>query len=650
MRSTDDPEFLTYLREENDYTAQWFADIDATVDDIDAQIRSRIQQTDVSAAVPHGGWFYASRTEEGLPYPILCRGRSAAEATDAIQSTTLLNLNQEAEGHEFFDLGTFEPCPDHTLIAWSADVTGDEHHTLRIRNAEDGTDLPDRIDDTAASGVAWSSDATTILYVVADEMERPYQVRSHRLGTDQLNDTVIWTEDDERFYVGIGATRSGRWVVIHSGSRTTSEVHLIPTDHVDAVPICVQERIPGIDYQVDDWGDALVMLTNEDAEDFKVLLAPSDNHVQWTEFIPHQPGRRITAIEPFAEFLAVHEWSEAQPQIRVVARDGASRTIAISDEPHDVEFGPNEEFNSDRLRIVFQSLTMAPTVADVHTSDLTIDVVRQTPTPNVRLDDYVAERRWATGHDGHRVPYDLVRHRDTSLNGSAPAVIYAYGAYEVSLPPWYSSARLSLLDRGAIWVLAHPRGGGELGRRWYLEGRLKQKRNTFLDVIAVTEDLAATHVADPSRIGVRGGSAGGLMVGGCLAMRPELFKTAVAEVPFVDVVSTMSDPTLPLTVNEWEEWGDPRNPEFCEYISSYSPYDNSAGLTIGSMLVTAGLNDPRVSVHEPAKWVARLRSEARSTGPVLLRTEMDSGHGGPSDRYAAWREEAMILAFILNTI
>lgn len=650
MRSTDDPEFLSYLTAENDYTAAWFAEIDQTVNEIDTQIRSRIQQTDVSAAVPHGGWFYASRTEEGLPYPILCRGRTAEEATDTAHSTTLLDLNQEAEGHDFFDLGAFEPSPNHRLVAWSADVTGDEHHTLRIRDTETGGDLPDRINDTAASGVAWSADAQKILYVVADAQERPYQVRSHRLGTDQSTDTVIWTEEDERFYVGIGTTRSGRWIVIHSGSRTTSEVHLIPTDHVDSAPICIQERVSGVDYQVDDWGDALVMLTNEEAEDFKVLIGSSNDPNRWVELIPHQPGRRITAVEPFAGFLAIHEWSEAQPQIRVVSRDGESRTITISDEPHDIEFGPNEEFDMDRLRVVFQSLTMAPTVADVHIDDLTIDVIRRTPTPNVNLDDYVAERRWATSHDGQEVPYDVVRHRTTPLNGSAPAVIYAYGAYEVSLPPWYSSARLSLLDRGAIWVLAHPRGGGELGRRWYLEGRLKQKRNTFLDVIAVTEDLAATHVADPSRIGVRGGSAGGLMVGGCLAMRPELFKTAVAEVPFVDVVSTMSDPTLPLTVNEWEEWGDPRNPEFCEYISSYSPYDNSAGLTIGSMLVTAGLNDPRVSVHEPAKWVARLRSEARSTGPVLLRTEMDSGHGGPSDRYAAWREEAMILAFILNTI
>ncbi|MDA3029559.1 MAG: S9 family peptidase [Actinomycetota bacterium] len=650
MRNTDDPEFLAYLEAENAHTDTWFSNVAQLVNTIDGEIRSRIQETDVSAPMRHGPWFYASRTVEGLPYPIMCRARTALDAVDAEASITLLDVNVEAAGTNFFDLGAFEPDPTHRLIAWSADTSGDEHHTLRFRDTDTGTDLDDRIEDTAAAGVAWSSDSSTVFYMVADETERPYQVKSHRIGTDPTDDLVLWTEEDERFYVGLGATRSGRWIVIHSGSKNSSEVHLISTSDVGAAPICVQRRHDGVEYHVDDWGDRFVIMTNDGAEDFRLMTAPHDTPSEWTELDPHQPGRRITGVEPFDGVLAVHEWLDAQPRIRLLAPEGSERIIDLGDEPHDLEFGPNEEFNTDRIRIVHQSLTSPATIFDVVLSDLSLDLVRRVPTPNVDLDHYRSQRRWATAPDGRLVPYDLVHHRDTPLDGSAPAVVYAYGAYEVSVPPWFSAGRLSLLDRGVIWVLAHPRGGGELGRRWYLDGRLEHKRNTFTDVLAVADDLDTSGIADPNRLAVRGGSAGGLMVGACVTMRPERFSTAVAEVPFVDVVSTMSDPTLPLTVTEWEEWGDPRTEPYAKYIESYSPYDNTDGKTFGSMLVTAGLNDPRVSVHEPAKWVARIRSHTQHRGPLLLRTEMGAGHAGPSDRYAAWREEAMTLAFILETI
>jgi oligopeptidase B len=650
MRDTDDPEFLTYLEAENAHTDRWFATNSDLVGTIDAEIRSRIQESDISAPYRHGPWHYTSRTLEGMPYPMMCRGTTAKQASDPAAALTVIDLNIEAVGAAFFDLGTFEPDRTHRLVAWSADTAGDEHYTLRIRDTASGTDLDDRIDDTAAAGVAWSTDGSTIFYVVADETERPYQVRAHRLGTDPSTDHIIWTEPDERFYVGIGATRSGNWIIIHSGSRTTSEVHLISTSDVDAGPTCVRPRVDGVEYHIDDWGDRFVIMTNDDAEDFRIMTAPHDAPHDWTEFDPHRAGRRITNIEAFDTVLAVHEWFEGQPQIRLVNRAGDERIIDVGSEPHDIEFGQNEEFTTDRIRIVHQSLTAPGTIFDVDIDTLALELIRRIPTPNIDLELYRAERRWATAPDGVLVPYDLVCHRDTPLDGSAPAVVYAYGAYEVSVPPWFSAGRLSLLDRGVIWVLAHPRGGGELGRRWYLDGRLEHKRNTFTDVLAVADDLDTSGIADPNRLAVRGGSAGGLMVGACVTMRPERFSTAVAEVPFVDVVSTMSDPTLPLTVTEWEEWGDPRREPYASYIESYSPYDNTEGKTFGSMLVTAGLNDPRVSVHEPAKWVAQMRSRAQHRGPLLLRTEMGAGHAGPSDRYAAWREEAMTLAFILETI
>ncbi|MEY2957951.1 MAG: hypothetical protein RLZZ01_519, partial [Actinomycetota bacterium] len=316
----------------------------------------------------------------------------------------------------------------------------------------------------------------------------------------------------------------------------------------------------------------------------------------------------------------------------------------------DVEFGPNEVWDTGVVRLTHQSLTTPARVLDVDVRTGATTVVKQTPTPNVELANYVSERRWATAVDGTQVPVDVVRHVDTPFDGTAPCCVYGYGSYEVSMPPWFSVARLSLLDRGFVWALVHPRGGGELGRQWYLDGKLLNKRNTFTDTLAVCDHLVDTGVAAPDRLAIRGGSAGGLLVGACVTMRPDRFAAAVAEVPFVDVVATMSDPTLPLTVTEWEEWGDPRSEPFASYIASYSPYDNTVPGPYPALYITAGLNDPRVSYHEPAKWTAKLRSVRTDDRPLILRTEMGAGHGGPSGRYDAWRDEARVLTFLLNTL
>lgn len=645
LRDRDDPDTLSYLEAENVYTDTFFADHDGLVTELFDEIKSRVQETDIAAPVPKADWFYSSRTEEGRSYPIHCRGRSAATATDDL----VLDQNAEAEGHEFFDLGAFEVSPDHRLVAWSMDTRGDEHYTLRIRDIAHQRDLDDELHDTTWAGVAWSHDGTHLFYVEADEQERPYRVMRHRLGTPQTDDVEVYADHDERFFVGLGATRSAEWIVIHSGSRTSSECRLVPAADPTAAAQCVRERADDVEYQIDHWGDRFVIVTNDDAVDFRVMQATDDAPSTWSELIPHQEGRRITAVEPFERFLAVHEWNRAQPMIRVLDRAGDQRLLQIDPAPHDVGFGPNERWDTDVVRLTHQSLTTPARVIDVDMSNGDLTVVKETPTPNVDLDRYVASRHWATADDGTPVPVDVVRHVDTPLDGTAPCCVYGYGSYEVSMPPWFSVARLSLLDRGVVWALAHPRGGGELGRSWYLDGRLQSKRNTFTDTLAVCEHLAASGIASRDRLAIRGGSAGGLLVGACVTMEPDRFRSAVAEVPFLDVVTTMSDPTLPLTVTEWEEWGDPRSEPAASYIESYSPYDNTTPGAYPALMITAGLNDPRVSYHEPAKWIARLREVRTNEAPLILRTEMGAGHAGPSGRYEAWRDEARVLTFLLVT-
>ena len=645
LRDRDDPDTIAYLEQENEHAAAWFERHRELTEQIFDEIRSRVQETDISAPVPMADWFYSSRTEEGRSYPIHCRGRSVDAATDEL----VLDQNAEADGHDFFDVGAFELSPDHRLLAWSSDTNGDEHYTLRFRDIAHQHDLDDRVHDTTWAGVAWSNDGTHVYYVDADEQERPYRVMRHRLGTPQHDDVEVFADHDERFFVGVGATRSTEWIVIQSASKLSAECWLIPAGDPSAAPICVRPREDDHEYQIDHWGDRFVVVTNLDAVDFRVMEAPMDAPGDWSELVAHEPGRRITGIEPFEHHLAVHEWNRAQPSIRIVRRDGSERPLEIDPTPHDVGFGANEQWDTNVLRLRHQSLTTPPRILDVDVTTGAVTVVKETPTPNVDLDRYVATRHWAVADDGTDVPVDVVRHVDTPLDGSAPCCVYAYGSYEVSMPPWFSVARLSALDRGMVWALAHPRGGGELGRSWYLDGKLLRKRNTFTDTLAVCEHVAATGIADRSRIAVRGGSAGGLLVGACITMEPERFRSAVAEVPFVDVTTTMSDPTLPLTVTEWEEWGDPRSEPFASYIAGYSPYDNTGANAYPALMVTAGLNDPRVSFHEPAKWVARIREVRTNDAPLILRTEMGAGHAGPSGRYEAWRDEARVLTFLLTT-
>ncbi len=646
LADRDDPETIAYLTAENDHATAWFDSRQGTVEQIFGEIRSRIQETDESAPVRHGDWWYTSRTIEGSNYAVRCRGTSRQTATEHV----LLDENVEAAEHDFFELGGFEVSPDGHLLAWSSDTAGGEQYDLHIRDLRTGADLADVVTRTYY-GLAWSADGGSVFYTVPDEAMRPHQVWRHRLGTGQADDQLVLEEDDERFHLTLEGSRDDRWIVICSESRTTTEVWVIPADDPSAAPVSIGGRHDDVEYRVEPWGDRFVIVTNADgAEDFELVTVPTDDpSAAPTTLVGHVPGRRILATDGFAGHLVISEWSQGQPRLRVLAADGGERVIDCGDEPCDVELDANPEYRTGTIRFTYQSLT---TPLTVYEQDLLTDertMLKRTPVPGVDLSCYESRRDWATAVDGTRVPLDIVWRRGTPHDGTAPALLYGYGSYEASVPPWFSAARLSLLDRGWVFALAHPRGGGEMGRRWYLDGKLLAKRNTFTDFIACAEHLVDGRIA--GRVAIRGGSAGGLLVAAAMTMRPELFAAVVAEVPFVDVVNSMSDPSLPLTVGEWEEWGDPRGEPYAGYMLGYSPYDQVGhGVAYPAIYVSAGLNDPRVLFHEPAKWVARLRAEADITRPLVLRTEMGAGHGGPSGRYDAWRDEAHVLTFLLETV
>ncbi len=646
LRDRDDPDTIAYLKAENEFADSWFAQHAELTETIFGEIKSRVQETDLSAPVRKDDWWYVTRTVEGSSYPIHCRGRSATTATEQV----LLDENVEAAGHDYFSINAFDVNPQHTVLAWSSDTDGSEQYTVHLRDLDTGVDRAETLSGTTWGGTAWSADGTTLFYVTADEQMRPFQVWRHRLGTTQADDVMVLEELDERFYVYIDLSRSGEWIIIDVGSKLSSEVHLIPAHAPDTAPAVVRPRADDLEYGLEHWGDQWIVLTNLDATDFRVMTAPSDRPGEWTELVAHVPGRRITSVEAFADHLVLHEWADAQPRLRILFRDGSERTVHGTDEPHDLELESNPEWRATTVRYVVQSLTQPITVfeEDVRTGDRA--ALKHTPVPGVDLSRYESRRLWATADDGTRVPVDIVYRTGTEPNGAAPLAVYGYGSYESSMPPWFSVARLSLLDRGAVWALVHPRGGGELGREWYLKGKLEHKRNTFTDTNSCVDHLIAEGWGHPGKVALRGGSAGGLLVGACVTMRPALYRAAVAEVPFVDVVTTMADPSLPLTVTEWEEWGDPREEPMAGYMLSYSPYDHTAAADYPAIYITAGLNDPRVSYHEPAKWIAKLRALRTNDATLLMRCEMGAGHAGPSGRYEAWRDEARVLTFLLTEL
>jgi oligopeptidase B len=656
LRDREDPDTLAYLEAENAFTKEQLAHTEALQERLFEEIKARIQETDLSVPVRRKGWWYFTRTEEGKQYPSHWRKRATEADTphapaEATPEELLLDQEVEAGDSDFFSVGVLDVSPDTALLAWSADREGDEVYELRFRDLATGTELPDVVPGTHY-GSAWASDNRTFFYVKPDETQRPFQLWRHVLGTPTEDDVLVHQEDDERFFLGVGTTKDDAFILLHLGSKVTDEVWFLRADEPTGDFTVVQPREQDVEYGVEHHGERFFVVTNADgAEDFKLMEAPDSapGRANWTEVVPHRPGIKLGGIDVYADHLVLFERTAGVRRIRVQRlSDGDEHLI---DQPEEVSTasGGSAEFDTNVMRYGYTSMVTPSSVFDYDMDTRERTLLKQQPVlGGYDADRYATERQWATAPDGTTVPLSLVYRKDRAAGG--PALLYGYGSYEASMDPGFSSIRLSLLDRGFVFAIAHIRGGGEMGRRWYLDGKLLQKRNTFTDFIAAAEHLVAEGWTTPDRLAIRGGSAGGLLMGDVVNERPDLFGAVVAEVPFVDALNTILDPSLPLTVTEWEEWGNPiESPDVYAYMKSYAPYENVEAKDYPAMLVTAGLNDPRVSYWEPAKFVAKLRATKTDANPLLLKTEMGAGHMGPSGRYDAWREEAMVLAFVLDT-
>ncbi|RAK31778.1 oligopeptidase B [Actinoplanes lutulentus] len=656
LMKKDDPATIAYLEAENSWTERATAHLEDLRQKIFQEIRSRTQETDLSVPSRKGAFWYYTRTVEGKQYGIHCRVPAKSGETappmdaDKPGEEILLDGNALAEGQDFFALGTFDVSPDGNWLAYSTDFAGDERFTLKVKNLQNGEVLADEISD-AFYGSAWSADGSALFYITVDEAWRPYRVWRHIVGGAQ-EDALIYEEPDERFWVGVDLTRSEKFIVIDAQSKVTSEVRVIPADQPTAEPALIAERVQGVEYSVDHHGHRFLILHNRDAEDFALACTSVDNPGEWVELIPHTPGTRLESVDAFSRHVVVSLRRDGLTGLRVMT-DGSTDAYDMPfPEPiYSVGLAGNPEYETSSVRISYTSLVTPESVFDVDLVSRAMTLRKQKPVlGGYDPADYEQFREWATAPDGTRIPISIVARKGTVKNGDNPAVIYGYGSYEHSIDPYFSIARLSLLDRGVVFAIAHVRGGGELGRNWYENGKMLAKKNTFTDFVACAEALVRARWTSASRLVARGGSAGGLLMGAVANLAPEAFAGIVAEVPFVDPLTSILDPSLPLTVTEWEEWGNPlESPEVYSYMKSYSPYENVAKLAYPKILAVTSLNDTRVLYHEPTKWVARLRSVAPD-GQYLLKTEMGAGHGGPSGRYDAWKEEAFVLSWILDSV
>jgi oligopeptidase B len=655
LMAKDDPATIALLESENAWTEQATAHLAGLRETVFQEIKSRTQETDLSVPSRKGGFWYYTRTEEGKQYGIHCRVPVGPGETippmgsEKPGEQVLLDGNELAEGKDFFALGTFDVSPDGNWLAFSTDFDGDERFTLQVKNLVTGEVLTDEVTDVFY-GSAWSADGGTLFYITVDEAWRPNRVWRHTVGTTE--NTLIFEEPDERFWVGVDLTRSEKFIVIDTQSKITSEVRVIPADDPTAEPTLITERVQGVEYSIEHHGHRFLILHNRGAEDFALSWTSVDNPGEWIEMIPHQPGTRLESVDAFSRHLVISLRRDGLTGLRVIA-DGSTAAYDMDfPEPlYAVGLAGNPEYETSSVRIAYTSLVTPDSVYDVDLNTRAMTLRKQKPVlGGYDPADYEQFREWATAADGTRVPISIVARKGVKRDGTAPALIYGYGSYEHSIDPYFSIPRLSLLDRGVVFAIAHVRGGGEMGRQWYEQGKMLTKRNTFTDFVAAAEALVRSRWTSAERLVARGGSAGGLLMGAIANIAPEAFAGILAEVPFVDPLTSILDPSLPLTVTEWEEWGNPlESAEIYAYMKSYSPYENVAKLAYPKILAVTSLNDTRVLYHEPAKWVSRLRSVAPD-GTYLLKTEMGAGHAGPSGRYDAWKEEAFNLAWVLDVM
>ncbi len=655
--STLPNEIRSHLEAENAFAKAWMADTQALQDVVFEEMRGRMKEDDEGVPTPDGPYAYYSRTRKwdetaGLgQYALAVRKKWDNDARRVTgDEEVLFDGDHEAKGASYFDVGGFSHSPDHTLLAYAIDRTGAEQYQIRFREIATGQDLGETIDNTAGDFV-WANDSRTVFWVERDENNRPARVYRTVMGGET---ELVYDEPDPGFFVGVGKTETDDFVVIAASNHTTSEFYLIDANAPVSPPRLVAARDPGVEYSIHQQGDQLIITTNADgAVDFKVITAPvsAPERENWVELIPHRPGVLVLGVRPFANHLVRLERENALDRI-VIRRmsDGAEHTISLDEEAYALGLAGQFEYHTTELRFGYSSPTTPGQVFsyDMETRERRLLKTMEIPSGH-NPKDYVARRITAKGHDGVDIPVTILHHAKTPIDGSAPVLLLGYGSYGITIPAGFGTGRLSLVDRGVIFAIAHVRGGMAKGYQWYLDGKLDKKVNTFKDFISAGEALVDHGFTAPGRIYAMGGSAGGLLVGAALNMAPELFGGAVAMVPFVDVLSTMSDPELPLTPPEWPEWGNPiENEADYDTIADYSPYDNVDAKPYPAVLITAGLTDPRVSYWEPAKWAARLRQSTTSDAPIILKVNMDAGHGGATGRFDALKETVIEYAFVLK--
>lgn len=661
VRDRDDPDLMPLLEAENAFTEAATSHLEGLSATIYGEILSHTQLTDVTYPAPRGEWAYYTRTIGALEYPIECRRPRAAplpHVADTVPADpdeqVVLDENALAEGLSYLDVGDRELSPDQRLLAYAVDTTGGELMTVRIRDLARGTDLPDEIEG-AYYGLAFATDNTLFYVRPQEKTMRPHQVWRHRLGTPRAEDELVYEEPDERFDVLLRTSKDGTLILIASTSTSTSEWHSLPTDDPSSAPRLVVERRTGVLYELEHRQGELVILANDEAVNFALYAAPLDSpgRENWRTLRSGREDVLLESLDVIADHLLLAERGHATTTVRILDPDGAEVGLIDAPDAGTVALADNIEFETTRVRYTTTTLVDPPALYELDLATDETTLLRRQPVPGYDPDEYESARRWATAPDGTEVPLTLVWRRDRPT-GPGPALLHGYGAYGSSSDPEFPCGRPihPLLDRGVLFAIAHVRGGEELGRGWYLDGRLENKHHSFEDFVAAAHFLVAEGYTTAPELAAHGGSAGGLLMGASVNLDPTAFGAVVAAVPFVDVVTTMLDPSIPLTAHEWEEWGDPiGSREAYEWMKAYSPYDNVAPGRYPAMLVTAGISDPRVGYFEPVKWVQKLRAaDPDGAWRILLRIELSAGHFGPSGRYEGWRKWAFEAAFILDAI
>lgn len=648
LREEDNPRVIDYLQAENAYTDSYMQDTVPLQDSLFAELSGYLVETDQSVPrFKHGYWYY-SRVAKGQNYRVYCRRQGEMEAPEQV----LLDLNALAAEREYLKLGVFEISPDQRYLAYSLDENGAEAYRLRIKDLSSGQDLPDTLEDTYY-GAAWAADSRTLFYSVIDEAHRPHKILRHLLGSPAASDALVWHEPDERFNADVRLSADERYLLISLESNTTSEQHYLPADRPETLPVMIQARHQQLEYDAEPWGDSLLIHTNDGATNFRLMRAPlaTPQREHWQPLVDEHADAKLESVGVFADYATLTWRMDARLQVEALdLRSGERWPIAFPEDVASIWPAGEQDYAGNTLRVGYSSLVTPPSVYDYALPSRELSLKKQDRIAGYEPADYVSERLYASAADGEQVPITLVRRKDLDPNRPHPLYLYSYGSYGISTDPDFYASAIALLRRGFVYAIAHIRGGEEKGRRWYDAGKLLNKRNTFTDFIAAAEALIAAGYTSPRQLVIEGGSAGGLLMGAVTNLRPDLFHSVVADVPFVDVINTMLDPSLPLTVIEYEEWGNPNDPVYYDYMKSYSPYDNLAAKDYPHMLVIGGLNDPRVKYWEPAKLVARLRTLKTDANVLLLKMHMHAGHSGASGRYDSLKETAFKFAFFLKTL